>query len=249
MRTSLLPGLVEALRRNRARQQTRVRLFELGRTFHAAGEGRAPDEVRRIAAVACGPALAEGWDAGKRGVDFYDLKGDVEALLGLSAAAALGYRPAPQPWLHPGRSAEVLRDGVAIGVVGHLHPGIAAALDLDTEVVVFELEADAVQRRGVARAAELSRFPAVRRDLAVVVPESTPWAALEASVRAALGPLLREVLVFDRYLGPGLDSGTKSLAMGLILQEVSRTLTDSDADAAMQAALVALQRDCGAQRR
>jgi phenylalanyl-tRNA synthetase beta chain len=103
--------------------------------------------------------------------------------------------------------------------------------------------------RQVPRAGELSRFPQVRRDLAVVVAEEVPWARLEASLRAALGGLLREVRVFDRYVGPGLEAGFKSLAMGLILQDASRTLTDLDADGAVAAALAALDRDCGAKLR
>jgi phenylalanyl-tRNA synthetase beta chain len=246
MRTSLLPGLVSALARNRARQQSRVRLFELGRVFHQA-EG-APLETPRIAAVACGPALAEQWTADDRDVDFYDLKAQVEALLALAGARA-EFRPDARPFGHPGRSASVWRDGAMIGWVGHLHPGLAKALDLDGEVVGFELDLAAVAGRAVPRAGELSRFPSVRRDIALVVPESTPWAALEASLQAVLGGLLREVRLFDRYVGPGLESGSKSLAMGLILQDVSRTLTDRDADQAVATALEALARDCGARLR
>ena len=246
MRTSLLPGLVAALGRNRARQQARVRLFELGRVFHQ-GEG-GPRETPRIAAVACGPAQAEQWSAADRDVDFYDLKAQVEALLALAGARA-EFRPDDRPYGHPGRSASVWRDGGLVGWVGHLHPGLAKALDLDGEVVGFELDLGAVAARAVPRAGELSRFPSVRRDIALVVPESTPWAALEASLRTALGGLLREVRLFDRYVGPGLDSGSKSLAMGLILQDVSRTLTDRDADQAVATALEALARDCGARLR
>jgi phenylalanyl-tRNA synthetase beta chain len=103
--------------------------------------------------------------------------------------------------------------------------------------------------RAVPRASELSRYPSVRRDIALVVPETTPWAALRASLETALGPLLREVRLFDRYVGPGLDTGSKSLAMGLILQDVSRTLTDRDADQAVATALEALAKDCGARLR
>ncbi|HEX4853005.1 phenylalanine--tRNA ligase subunit beta [Arenimonas sp.] len=246
MRTSLLPGLVSALVRNRARQQSRVRLFELGRVFHLA-EG-APRETARIAAVACGPAQAEQWSADAREVDFFDLKAQVEGLLALAGARA-EFRPDDRPFGHPGRSAAVWRDGAMVGWVGHLHPGLAKALDLDGEVVGFELDLAAVAGRAVPRAGELSRFPSVRRDIALVVPESTPWAALEASLRTALGGLLREVRLFDRYVGPGLDSGSKSLAMGLILQDVSRTLTDRDADQAVATALEALARDCGARLR
>ena len=246
MRTSLLPGLVSALARNRARQQSRVRLFELGRVFHLA-EG-APRETPRIAAVACGPAQAEQWSADDRDVDFFDLKAQVEGLLALAGARA-EFRADDRPFGHPGRSASVWREGAVIGWVGHLHPGLAKALDLDGEVVGFELDLAAVAARAVPRAGELSRFPSVRRDIALVVPESTPWAALEASLRAALGGLLREVRLFDRYVGPGLESGSKSLAMGLILQDVSRTLTDRDADQAVATALEALAKDCGARLR
>lgn len=246
MRTALLPGLVSALGRNRARQQPRVRLFELGKVFHLA-DG-APRETPRIAAVACGPQSAEQWALDDRNVDFYDLKAEVEGLLALAGARA-EFRPDDSPWGHPGRSASVWRDGQRIGWVGHLHPRLAKSLDLDGEVVGFELDLAPLAARDVPRAGELSRFPSVRRDIALVVPETTPWAALETSLQAALGGLLREVVLFDRYVGPGLESGSKSLAMGLILQDVSRTLTDRDADQAVATALEALAKDCGARLR
>lgn len=246
MRTSLLPGLVAALGRNRARQQPRVRLFELGRVFHLTAG--APLETPRVAAVACGRQAAEQWTADDREVDFYDLKADVEALLALADATA-EFRPDASPFGHPGRSASVWRDGRRIGWVGHLHPGLARALDLDGEVLGFELDLAPLAQRAVPRASELSRYPSVRRDIALVVPEATPWAALQASLETALGPLLREVRLFDRYVGPGLDSGSKSLAMGLIMQDVSRTLTDRDADQAVAIALEALAKDCGARLR
>ena len=250
MRTGLLPGLVEAIRRNLARQQTRVRLFEIGRVFHApATVGAAPIETRRIAFAATGGAKAEQWGVASRGVDFYDLKGDLEALAG-PAAAALAFAPAAGvPWLHPGRSAAVTLGGEPLGFVGHLHPALAKALDLDGEVVVAELDLSRLEARAVPKAGELSRFPSVRRDLAVLVDEDRPWADLESSLRGALGGLLRDVKVFDRYAGKGLETGVKSLAMGLILQDVSRTLTDLDVDQAVQAALAALERDCGARLR
>ena len=246
MRTSLLPGLVAALGRNRARQQPRARLFELGRVFHLTSG--APLETPRIAAVACGRHAAEQWTADDREVDFFDLKADVEALLALANATA-EFRPDASPFGHPGRSASVWRDGRRIGWVGHLHPGLAKALDLDGEVLGFELDLAPLAERAVPRASELSRYPSVRRDIALVVPEATPWAALRGSLEAALGPLLREVRLFDRYVGPGLDTGSKSLAMGLILQDVSRTLTDRDADQAVATALEALAKDCGARLR
>ncbi|MFT3806041.1 phenylalanine--tRNA ligase subunit beta [Arenimonas sp.] len=247
MRTSLLPGLVDALRRNRARQQDRVRLFEIGRVFHAVASD-APRETQRIAAIARGRADAERWNGQSRDVDFYDLKADVEALLGLAAQRA-EFRPSDEAQGHPGRSATVWLEGRRIGWVGHLHPRLAKVLDLDGEVVGFELDLAPLASRRLPQAQEISRYPSVRRDLALVVPEAASWASLEASLRAALGPLLREVVLFDQYRGPGLETGTKSLAMGLILQDVSRTLTDQDADQAVSRALQALASDCGARIR
>lgn len=247
MRTALLPGLVQALARNRDRQQTRVRLFELGRVFHqCGGEG---SETRRIAAVACGAAQAEQWGVAARAVDFFDTKGDLQSLLAMAGGGQWQWAAADVPWLHPGRSATLSRDGAVVGWVGALHPALLRALDLDTEVWVFEADLDRVQQREIPAAGALSRFPSVRRDLAVVVAEQVPWAALEASLRAALGIRLGSLVLFDQYLGAGLETGTKSLAMGLILQDVSRTLTDHDADSAVASAVAALARDCGARIR
>ncbi len=248
MRTALAPGLVDALKRNLARQQSRVRLFELGRVFAAASG--APIETPRIAAVATGGARSEQWSAGRRDVDFFDLKGDLQSLRGLAGVDDLSFVSAAElGWLHPGRSACVQLAGVAIGWIGHLHPRLLKALDIDRDVVAFELDLEPLSQREIAKASELSRFPSVRRDLALVVAETTPWSQLEACLRNALGSRLQQLVVFDRYVGPGLESACKSLAIGLILQDVSRTLTDEDADLAVTAALEALSRECGAKLR
>ncbi|MBS0211651.1 MAG: phenylalanine--tRNA ligase subunit beta [Proteobacteria bacterium] len=254
MRTSLLPGLVQALARNRARQQARVRLFEIGRVFEGgergAGNGErapAPRETQRVAAVACGSAAAEQWGEPARAVDFHDIKGDLESLAALAGAgASLRCVAADVPWLHPGRSAEVWKGEIRLGHVGHLHPRLLKALDLDGEVVVFELDLEPLSARAIPSAQALSRFPLVRRDLALVVPDAVAWAALETCLRQALGELLQEVRLFDVYRGKGLDPGTRSVAMGLILQDVSRTLTDRDVDGAVALAVAALERDCKA---
>jgi phenylalanyl-tRNA synthetase beta chain len=254
MRTMLLPGLVSALARNTARQQPRVRLFELGKVF-AAREAGAPLETLRIAAVACGDAGAEQWGAAARPVDFHDIKGDLDALAAL-ASARLEYRPSQAPWGHPGRSADVYRcaegaeDGaVRIGWIGQLHPRLQKALDLDPVALGFEIDLAPLQRRELPRAAALSRFPSVRRDLAFVVADSVPWAALEASAKRAAGPALKDLRLFDRYAGKGVESGFKSLAMGLILQEESRTLTDREIDQAVTAVVDALRGEHGAEIR
>jgi phenylalanyl-tRNA synthetase beta chain len=243
MRTRLLPGLVAALGRNAARQQSRVRLFEIGKTF-AASDG-APVETRRIAAVACGDESGEQWGVGARKVDFHDLKGDLESLAALSGAN-LEFRASAEPFAHPGRSADVHREGARIGWIGQLHPRLQQALDIDVDVVGFELELDALLQRPLPRAQALSKYPSVRRDLAFVVPEAVTWDAMRATARKAAGQALRGLELFDRYAGKGVENGFKSLAMALILQDESRTLTDRDVDAVVAAVIAALQGEHGA---
>ena len=245
MRTRLLPGLVASLARNVARQQSRVRLFELGKVFHATAPGEAPRETQRMAAAACGDAAAEQWGLPARGVDFHDLKGDLESLAALSGAT-LHFERSQAPWGHPGRSAEVSREGQRLGWIGELHPRLLRALDLDQPVVAFELDLAPLLARPVPKAEALSRFPSVRRDLAVVVPEALDWAAVARTVRQAAGPALRDLRLFDRYAGKGVESGFKSLAMALILQEESRTLTDRDVELVVSAVMAALQQEHGA---
>ncbi|MDQ3511565.1 MAG: phenylalanine--tRNA ligase subunit beta [Pseudomonadota bacterium] len=250
MRTSLLPGLVAALVRNVHRQQPRVRLFELGNVFTRGEGAAAPLQTGRIAAAACGEVLAEQWHGAARPVGFHDIKGDMDSLAALSGAD-LEYRPSQPAWAHPGRSAHVYRidhDGgsVEIGWIGQLHPRLQRALELDIEVVAFELDLAPLLQRRIPKASGQSRYPSVRRDLAFVVEDTVPWAAIEASVRSAAGPALRDLVLFDRYQGKGVETGFKSLAMGLILQEQSRTLTDRDVDAAVSAVTQALLSEHGA---
>jgi phenylalanyl-tRNA synthetase beta chain len=241
MRTQLLPGLVAALARNTVRQQPRVRLFEVGKVF-AADAGHAPIETLRVAAAACGESAGEQWGIASRAVDFHDLKGDLDSLAALSGAS-LDYRPSPVAFGHPGRSADVFRDGTRLGWIGELHPRLLQALDLDVDVVAFELDLAPLLARPLPRAATLSKYPSVRRDLAFVVADSVSWASVSASVKAAAGASLRDLLLFDRYAGKGVETGCKSLAMGLILQDESRTLTDRDVDVVVADVTAALQRE------
>ncbi len=248
MRTALLPGLVEAVRRNLARQQPRVRLFEAGRVFRKGKDG--PAEALHLAGVACGSARAEQWGDRACEVDFYDVRGDLEALLSLLGEHAdVTFTPAQSPWLHPGRSARIERGGQLLGHLGHLHPALLHALDIGQEVVVFELDVARLAQRSVPSARELSRFPSVRRDLAVIVAEKLPWSALETSLKRSLGALLRGVVPFDVYQGKGMEIGFKSVAMGLILQDDSRTLGEQDIEKAVAAALDGLAQECGASLR
>lgn len=226
MRTALLPGVVAALQRNVARQAGRVRLFEIGNVFKDEA-GAAPRETLRLAAAVVGEAAAEQWGQPARKVDFHDLKGDLESVAALSGAT-LEYRPSSAPHGHPGRSADVYRDNQKVGWIGQLHPRLQRALDLDADVVAFEVDLAPLSARALPRAGDLSRYPSVRRDIAFVVADTVPWAQIAATARTAAGPLLRDVQLFDRYVGQGVESGQKSLAMGLILQDNSRTLTDAD---------------------
>lgn len=250
MRTTLLPGLVAALARNAARQQARVRLFELGNVFHAAAG--APLETQRIAAAVCGDARAEQWGRAAQPVGFHDLRGDLDSLAA-AAGARLDYRPAAPSWAHPGRSANVWRvDGgreLRLGWIGQLHPRLQRALDLDAEVLAFELDLAGLVERAVAKAGAQSKYPSVRRDRAFIVADTVPWAAIQATVQAAAGPSLRELVLFDRYQGKGVETGFKSLAMGLILQDESRTLTDRDVDAVVAEVTAAVEREHGARLR
>jgi phenylalanyl-tRNA synthetase beta chain len=248
MRTSLLPGLVGVLAANRRRQHERLRLFELGRVFRRGSEG--PIETVRLAGVACGTAFELQWGADKRAADFYDVKGDVESLFALTGAAS-EFRSVPPrvTWLHPGRAASIQRGDVTIGSYGALHPRLLKTLDIDTDVYAFEFDLLPLTMRAVPHATAIARFPSVRRDLSFELPESVNYGTVEASVRAAVGPTLREIFVFDRYQGQNLGIGLKSLAIGLILQDDSRTLTDADADASVRLAVAAIERDCQARLR
>jgi len=248
MRTSLLPGLVSALIANRRRQQERVRLFEIGRVFKQGADG--PLETVRVAGVACGQANELQWAADKRAVDFYDVKGDAESLFALTGdVRAFRTAASAANWLHPGRSADFLRGDGVVGSLGALHPRLLKALDFDADVYAFEFDLEPIVARTVPRGAAVARFPSVRRDLSFELPENVSYAAVEMAVRHAVGAVLHEIFVFDRYAGPNLAQGLKSVAIGLILQDDSRTLTDADADESVDLAVAALQRDCQARLR
>jgi phenylalanyl-tRNA synthetase beta chain len=248
MRPSLLPGLIEALSHNRARQQERVRLFELGRVFAA---GDPPDETPSVAIVACGSARAEQWGEAARPLDFFDLKGDLDALIAWGGEPQRWsvHADGLPGWLHPGRSARVVRDGQTVGYLGALHPQLAKALDLGPDVHVLELALEPVLGRRLPKAEPVPRFPSVRRDIAVDVPEAVGWSQIEQAVRDSLGGALAELRLFDRYSGKGVEAGRKSLAMGLILQDASRTLTDDDADRCVRNAVAVLEESCEAKLR
>ncbi len=249
MRPALLPGLIAALVHNHQHRQERIRLFEIGACFAADGS-----EQTRLAALVSGPVAPEQWGVKRRAADFFDLKGDLESLLGLAVAAGqVVWEAAPMPWLHPGRAAKVkVRDGdrlIAAGWIGALHPKLVAALDLDGEVLAFEIDSEIFNRRRLPVYRDFSRYPTVRRDLSLVAPAALPVAEIVAGLRQWGAPLLREVVVFDVYQGPGIEKNCKSVSIGLILQEECSTLTDLAADALVTKLLAGLKESLGVELR
>lgn len=248
MRTSLWPGLARAAVHNRHRQHQRLRLFETGLRFR--GSLDQLEQQPMLGAMVMGPVQPEQWGEPARAVDFFDLKGDLEAVLALTGRPeAFSFVADRHPALHPGQSARIELDGEAVGWLGALHPDVQRKLDMDEPAYVFEMTLEAAQQARLPAFAPLSRFPSIRRDLAVVVAESVSAAALEQCVRRATGAWLQGVALFDVYEGKGVADGFKSVGIGLILQDFSRTLTDSDVDEVISGVVVALRGELDAELR
>ena len=255
MRANLLPGLVGALRVNLARQADRVRLFEIGQCFAAAPDS--PNGVEQ--AVLCGgilfgPRQAENWADERAAVDFFDVKGDVERILALGGRGADDERGAEfvraeDPVLHPGQSAVVRLDGRSVGRLGRLHPEVEAALELPSGVFAFELRMDALCAPRRRRHAALSRYPAVRRDIALVLDREVAAARIEAIVRRVLADLVTDFRLFDLYAGEGIEPNKKSVAIGVTLQHMTRTLQDAEVGRHLDNVLAALASELGARQR
>ncbi|MGE8436754.1 MAG: phenylalanine--tRNA ligase subunit beta [Pseudomonas palmensis] len=240
MRVSLWPGLVKALQHNLNRQQDRVRLFESGQRF--VGQLGDLKQQPMLAGVVCGSRLPEGWANGRDTIDFFDVKADVEAVLGFSGSLDdFTFVPGKHPALHPGQTARIERDGVEVGYLGALHPELVKTLGLDRTVYVFELVlADVVEGR-LPKFHELSRFPEVRRDLALIAGRDVAASAVLDVIRENAGEWLTDLRLFDVYQGKGIDPDRKSLAVGLTWQHPSRTLNDDEVNATTQNILTSLE--------
>jgi phenylalanyl-tRNA synthetase beta chain len=240
MRVSLWSGLIVACRENLRRQQSRVRLFEIGNKFELSGAGLR--EIETLCGVAAGARWPEQWGSAREALDFYDVKADVQTLLALTGeASSVRFEADSLSCLRPGRAAKIFRGTTPIGWLGELHPQLVKALNLTNTLFLFELEIESGFTSKQLQYKKISRFPSVRRDLAVVIDESVPLAVLRENVSVSASDLLSELRVFDVYRGPGVDSGRKSIALGLILQDSSRTLTDVDADAVVNAVVARLR--------
>ena len=260
MRSSLLGSLLQVLKFNLDRKADRVRVFELGRVFQRDASVKSSDtsvdgihQPMRVSGLAAGSVSALQWSVKEQGIDFYDVKGDVEALL---APQKLVFDPSDHPAMHPARSAKVMMSGLAIGYVGELHPKWRQAFELPTAPILFELELDSVLQRGLPAFTPVPKFQAVQRDVAVLVPDHVTHAALMECIWAAptLG-LLRGATLFDVYRpkapvpGNAAQSAPRSLAVRLTLNSVDATLTDAQIEIAVQGVVAQLAKDLGATQR
>jgi len=248
MRSTLWPGMLRAAAANASRQQDRIRLFEFGKTFHGAlGEHT---EVVRLAGLAAGSVLPEQWGSKSQFVDFFDIKSDVSALLRLAVDKQnVQFVAAEHPALQPGQTASIFRGDTLVGTLGKLHPRHAKAFDIKRDIFLFELDAMVALASAAPVASPVSKFPSIRRDIAVIVDDKISSQELVRAVASVAPDLISTVRIFDIYKGPGIEAGRKSVALGLILQETSRTLTDDDADATMTAAVRRLKEEFAAELR
>ncbi|GLX90691.1 phenylalanine--tRNA ligase beta subunit [Pseudomonas fragi] len=240
MRASLWPGLIKSLQHNLNRQQDRVRLFESGLRFVGQLEGLKQEPM--LAGVVCGSRLPEGWAQGRDTVDFFDVKADVEAVLGFAGALnAFTFVPGKHPALHPGQTARIERDGREVGYVGAVHPELSKKLGLDRPVFVFEMVLAEVALGKMPKFQELSRFPEVRRDLALIADCNLAASDVLKVIRENAGEWLTDLRLFDVYQGKGIDPNRKSLAVGLTWQHPSRTLNDDEVNTTTQNILTSLE--------
>ena len=249
MRSTLFGGLISNLQTNLKRKQGRVRLFETGRTFHRENAAVPVDGFHqpwKLAGLAYGGALPEGWGSGSRKVDFYDVKGDLEALM---PNAYVRFEKIEHPALHPGRAAKLVLDGRDIGCLGELHPEWLQKYDLPLAPIVFELDLEALKVVNVPSYLEVSKFPPVIRDLAIVVDQNMPLQTLLDGLKGQLTALIKDVQLFDVYVGKGVPENKKSLAFRIVMQDTQRTLQDSEVDAATQHLMACLEQAFGAELR
>lgn len=242
MRLSLWTGLINTVVHNQKRQQPRVRLFESGLRFIP--EESAENGMRQemmLAGIIAGTRGEEHWDIATNTVDFFDLKGDLEAVLELTAnELAYEFKAAKHPALHPGQTAAIVVGGKEVGFIGTVHPELERKFGLNGRTIMFEIEWDAINTRVIPEAAAVSKFPANRRDIAIVADEAIASGDIVAECLASGGELLTSAKLFDVYRGQGVEDGKKSLAIALTLQSVERTLEEADITSAVDAIVAAI---------
>lgn len=248
MRPSLLPGLLASVQQNLARQAEQIRFFECGRVFCLSAEdAQRPRETEQLAAIVCGNAVALQWGEPTRSVDFFDLKGDLESIAAFCGQAfSCRASATPPPWAHPRCTAQIQCEGRTCGWIGQLHPSLLAAYDIRLPTFALTLQTELVMRQPMKAAQTPSRFPVVRRDISILVSQTCRWEAIARTIWQVAGPLLAELKLFDRYCGPGVQSGQVSFAIGFILKDNTRTLIDQDVEQAVTTVIAALAQEHGA---
>ena len=253
MRTSLWPGLVSSAIHNLNRQQPRVRLFEIGQCFIPTDNKDAVAGLEQnlaLGGLICGSRDPIGWCADKDAVDFYDLKGDLEAILSDNQSIdKLVFRAASHPALHPGQSAEILSNDQQVGWIGRLHPAVEAKLEISKPIYVFHVDISMINEFSSIKAQEVSKFPEVRRDLAFMVAVDVSAQQLIDEARAAAGKSLSDLKLFDVYHGKDVETKGKSIALGLTFQHSSRTLTDEEINKSIDKVVSQLNQVLGAELR
>ena len=246
MRTSLWPGLVQALQHNQNRQQSRVRLFETGQRFIPSDQGLQQQDV--FAGLIYGARHPESWHGKDQPVDYFDAKGDLESLLQMGGQS-FSFEAAEHLALHPGQSAAIKLDGVTVGYLGAMHPGLVKDLDLHGPVFMFEVDLASISMGLLPAYQTLSKFPEMRRDLAIVLDQQISVAKVTDYIQFSAGEWLKSVRLFDVYQGPGIEAGQKSLALGLTWQHPERTLTDDEVNQWVEQVIKHLAQHAGASLR
>ena len=251
MRTSLWPGLLKSAVYNLNRQQSRVRIFEVGQCFVSSDKDDVSlSQNTMLAGLLCGSRSPTGWTAGKEKVDFYDIKGDIEGLLGLTGLQhSFSFDAASHPALHPGQCAQISRNGQSVGWVGQLHPQIQSRLGIDSGVYLFQVDASKIAEVRIPIHEEVSKFPEVKRDLAFFVEASVEAQTLIDHANSVAGALLISLKLFDVYQSKDVENKGKSIALGLTFQHSSRTLTDEEVNQAVDRVIAELSARCKAQLR
>ena len=244
MRTSLWPGLLQALSHNLNRQHDRVRLFEVGRIFTGTHDN--VEQHRHIGGVVSGPRYAEQWAEKQRPVDFFDVKADVEALLALGGKSNIRFVAETHSSLHPGQTARIYIDDIAVGWIGAVHPKLHKALQLSQSAFVFELTLTAVLAADIPVFEPLSKFPAIRRDLALLVSGTISAGEIKHCLNDVESDILKEIQVFDVYSGEGVEQGFKSVAVAFHMQHAERTLTDDEVNSLILTITTQLEQKIGA---
>ena len=266
MRTTLMGGLLDTQRRNQSRQLGSLRIFEMGLRFLQAGDaltdsvldadfhddlqiGHGLIQQTMLAGLAVGLREPEAWNSAAGDVDFFDIKADLEALLRNAGGTEITFGDCTLDALHPGQRLSVLSNGTPVGYIGQLNPGLLPAVDLNSAPVLFEVALKSLQSSKLPESMAVSKYPHVRRDLAFLVNDNVMWADLDASIRKAAPAIVQSVLPFDVYQGEKVDKGKKSVAVGLILQDFSRTLEEQEVEEAVDKIMSAVTSEYGAELR